>query len=60
MLKKIESILSSKGVTATEEELVALTHQWEGIQQLKQHFAEANLADADMALTHDLRRGSDE
>lgn len=53
LLKKVENILLSKGIAATEEELKALALQWEGIQQLKQHFSEANVADADIALTHD-------
>ena len=55
MSKVIETILSAKNVQASQEEIQALAHQWEAIQQLKQSFQQAELDDRDIAMTHDLR-----
>lgn len=47
-------MLKEKGIKTSAEELEALAHQWNSIQQLKGDLGNTSLKDYDIGVTHNL------
>lgn len=46
----VESVLKSKGLTVSEEELKVLTNRWQALMDLREEVEKLKLGECDMAL----------